>query len=101
MFSIDELQAFTKARVTPQDQLKAFQEGLNDLRRTHPDRWVLYTAHWDEAGGRYEFVVHGVYEAMKEAVDSTLHLSPEERGARTLISTRVPKPGIRIGSAAG
>lgn len=91
-------QEFVRRNATPRHKVQAFQEGLNALRRTHPNRWVLYTALWDEAAGRYEFVVHGVFETQKEAVDSTLTLSAKERGLRTLISTKPPRPGIRIGS---
>lgn len=98
MPSIDELREFTAARATPPQRQKAFEEGMINLYRTYPDRWVLYTALWNEETGRYDFVVHGVFETQKEAVDSTLTLSAKERGLRTLISTKPFRPGIRIGS---
>ncbi len=83
------------------DKVQAFQDGINRLRVSHPDRWVVYTDRWDDETRTYTFFVHGVFETQKQAVDSTLYLTPKERGTRTLISTRVPKAGVRIGSATG
>jgi hypothetical protein len=96
VLSLEQLMKFARVNATPPDQLEAFQRGMDALRRTHPDRWVVYTAVWDETVRTFEFVVHGVFESQKDAVDSTLALSPKERGMRTLTSTRNPPAGYRI-----
>jgi hypothetical protein len=94
---VDEILAqmeFMKRNATPPNKIRSFKAGLNALRRSHPDRWVVYGTHWDDSRQEYEFTVYAEFATQGEAVNWGMELSDDERSRVTVMSTRVPEPGV-------
>ena len=85
---------FMKRNATPPKKIRAFKDGLNALRRSHPNRWVVYGTHWDEASQVCEFTVFAEFATHGEAVAWGMKLPDDERSRVTVMSTRVPEPGV-------
>lgn len=83
-----------KAAYDP-ERVKASQRAMNALYAHYPNRWVVYSTRWDDAGNECEFVVLAEFATHGEAVRWGMKLPEDERSQVTIMSTRLPEPGVR------
>ena len=82
-----------KAAYDP-ERVKASQRAMNDLYAKYPNRWVVYSPRWDEVGKECEYVVLAEFATHGEAVRWGMALPEDERSRVTVMSTRLPEPGV-------
>jgi hypothetical protein len=88
-----ERMAMMKAAYDP-ERVAASKRAMNELYAKDPNRWLVYRPRWDEAEKECEYVVLAEFATHGEAVRWGMALPDDERSRVTVMSTRLPEPGV-------